>query len=195
MTDQPQSPANRRRFRFGLCTLVVVMALAAVGSWSYWIVWPWWQAYLEQTQFEASARTIKAGMSRSESERILPGKFVTGATDTHGKKISLTQFDWKSATCFIYCGYPDSTGPGSNLNIAFSSVEILRVPPIPNDYHPRTARMLALFAHPDENFAPISPRQYYFLDFLEFISDDRKNNYGLQYELIYSGPVAKSEGK
>ena len=33
MTDQPQPLATRRRFRFGLRTLLVVVTLAAVGSW------------------------------------------------------------------------------------------------------------------------------------------------------------------
>jgi hypothetical protein len=36
---------KRRWFRFGLRTLLVVVTLAAVGSWGYWVAWPWLREY------------------------------------------------------------------------------------------------------------------------------------------------------
>ena len=43
MPEMDQPPAIRRRwFRFSLRMLLAVVTLAAVGSWGYWIGWPWW---------------------------------------------------------------------------------------------------------------------------------------------------------
>ena len=47
--DQP--PATRLCFRFSLRALLVVVTLAAVGSWAYWIAGPWWAIYREQHEF------------------------------------------------------------------------------------------------------------------------------------------------
>ncbi len=55
--DQP--PATRRRFRFGLRTLLVVVTLAAVASWGYWVAWPWWQAHREQVDFETAVQKLQ----------------------------------------------------------------------------------------------------------------------------------------
>jgi hypothetical protein len=41
----------------------------------------------------------------------------------------------------------------------------------------------------------MSPGYLYGLDVSEFLSGDRKNNPGFEYELIYSDPPAKPERK
>ena len=68
--DQP--PATRRRFRFGLRTLLVVVTLAAVASWGYWVAWPWWQAYREQIGFESAVRELRISGGDSIGLERLP---------------------------------------------------------------------------------------------------------------------------
>jgi hypothetical protein len=61
------SPAiRRRRFRFGLRTLLAVVTLAAVGSWAYCVGWPWWKLHQEQMQFESLAKHLKANVSDNQ---------------------------------------------------------------------------------------------------------------------------------
>ena len=55
--DQPV--AKRRRFRFGLRTLLVIVTLAAVGSWGHWVAWPRLVIYLEQSKVEAQQAESK----------------------------------------------------------------------------------------------------------------------------------------
>ncbi len=58
--------ATRRRFRFGLRTLLAAVTLAAVGSWAYWFGWPWWLAYRERIQFERTARQLTVGSTMDD---------------------------------------------------------------------------------------------------------------------------------
>ena len=69
--DQP--PTSRRRFRFGLRTLLAVVTFAAIGSWVYWIGWPWWTNLCEQSEFLAAVRQIKAGSPTVPMEKLAPG--------------------------------------------------------------------------------------------------------------------------
>src|SRR6478672_3849658 len=66
MTTTSQPVARRRRFRFGLRTLLAAVTLAAVGSWAYWFGWPWWLAYRERIQFERTARQLKVGSTMDD---------------------------------------------------------------------------------------------------------------------------------
>ena len=66
MSDAPK----RRRFRYSLRTLLIVVTLAAIASWAYWIGWPWWliqrerwQIQREQARFVESLKNLKAGMT------------------------------------------------------------------------------------------------------------------------------------
>ena len=89
MTTTPQSAATRRRFRFGLRTLLVVVSLAAVASWGYWVAWPWWQAYREQIEFEAAVRQLKVGDPNLINGNHLP-RLNNDSMYASGDGISLT---------------------------------------------------------------------------------------------------------
>ena len=76
MDNAPAKP--RRRFRFGLRTLLAVVTLAAVGSWGYWVVWPWWERYLEQIRFEAATKQVKVGVKLNAAMNFLPRHYAQG---------------------------------------------------------------------------------------------------------------------
>jgi hypothetical protein len=65
MVDMSDTPVKRRRwFQFRLRTLLVVVTVAAVASWGYWMAWPWLYSYLERRRFELAASQIKAGATQ-----------------------------------------------------------------------------------------------------------------------------------
>src|SRR5689334_17695696 len=74
MNTPPQllPTGNRRRFRFGLRTLLAVMTLAAVGSWGYWVAWPWWAAYWEQYLLERDVKQLHVGDTYNLERGRLP---------------------------------------------------------------------------------------------------------------------------
>src|SRR5262245_55972963 len=63
---------SMKRIRFSLRTLLLVVTAAAMLFGLYWIAWPRYQAYRERSQFEAVAKTFKAGISPEEAYALLP---------------------------------------------------------------------------------------------------------------------------
>ena len=127
MTTAPQPAAPRRRFRFGLRTLLAVVTLAAVASWGYWIGWPWWLVHREQMKFEESVGQIKIGMTPSAASKLVDWKsrITTNsvAFDSQHNPIELTKYVWPNA---IYCIYYEVPIPKDGIpsNGACSSVEV-----------------------------------------------------------------------
>jgi uncharacterized membrane protein YjgN (DUF898 family) len=74
------------RPRFSLRTLLIVVTLAAIASWAYWIGWPWWkiqrehwQIQREQALFIESIKDLKAGMSTLEALKPLRAQVGAGS--------------------------------------------------------------------------------------------------------------------
>ena len=135
-------------------------------------------------------------MTRAQASRLLPYKHSTVATNNEqGKRIALTQIDLKSATYFVFYRYSDEYQGGLADRAPTSSVEVFRLPPVPKDYQPRTPRQIEDLARSGDTGMQADAGNYYANDFMNVISGDRKDNYGLQYELIYSDPPTKPAGK
>jgi hypothetical protein len=160
--------------------LLVVVTLAAVGSWGYWFGWPWLLWHSQQSRFVAAAQQVKVGMSRGAADALADFDGIRQGwfhlQPKHDQEGSLIARHWPNAT---YCLYTvataqDSLGcpPGKLLK-----VELLKLPAgslsIPDAYD----SVLLAFS------------------FLEFFDGDHKNNPGFQYELIYSDPPAKPAAK
>ena len=109
-----------------------------------------------------------------------------------GKFVELTRINLKSATYFIFCRFPDGI-PGVREETPFTSVEVFRLPPMPDKYQPQTPIMVAHVASKSVPATDLSrlPPNLYMYDFFYTISGDRTNNYGFEYELIYTDPPAK----
>jgi hypothetical protein len=204
--DQPIAPP--RRFRFGLRTLLAVVTLAAVASWGYWIGWPWWQAYHEQIQFEGEIRQLKAGTSPIDAQNAITFKSdplvqVTKSDQVTGRQLSdpryyhlLKQFVLKNGVYLIYFKCPKGNHENSGGQSLCSSIEVFRFPPVPGDYKPRSPQSIRSMPNWSRRLSPAEyPVIAHWIDAEQFIVGGRKEDYGLQYELIYSDAPAKLEGK
>jgi hypothetical protein len=186
------SPAiRRRRFRFGLRTLLAVVTLTAVASWSYWFGWPWWVNWREQVAFENSVRQIKAGMTRNQWTDLIQwnnsNRPASHDYDPQHVRVGLTWLVWPNAVYCIFYRVPGGIGLNGDNNIPCSSIEVFRLPQIPRGYKARTESGKEYESPEFKDFPDIQTLTYV-SDFFGFISGDRKNNPGFQYELIYSDP-------
>ncbi len=192
------SAIRRCRFRFGLRTLLAVVTLAAVGSWGYWIGWPSWVEWREQKDFESSARQIKVGMTRNQWTNLIhwnnSNRPASHDYDPQHVRIGLTWLAWSNAIYCIFYRVPGGIGLNGDNNIPCSSVEVFRLPPIPRGYRARTESGKT-YEEPEFKDFPDNTLLVYLSDFQDFISGDRKNNPGFQYELIYSDPPATPAAK
>ena len=194
--DQPV--ATRRRFRFGLRTLLAVVTFAAVGSWMYWIGWPWWTNLCEQSEFLAAVRQIKAGSPTVPMEKLAPGgnhrmrKSNCEVALLENEK-SLYSYFWENAT---YCVLvkstpsrerflaPDLAASRVSLLAGKSAYEVASIAP------PKQSKIICIEAFRLAQTTPKLSEITYQFELLHHLLSDRKNIPGFEYELIYSDPPA-----
>jgi hypothetical protein len=172
--------------QFRLRTLFILLTIAAVAAWGYWFGRPRWILGREQSAFEASARQIKAGMTRNEwTKFVLWNNSKHPAShqyDSQHVRIGLTWVVWPNAIYCIYYGMPGATGSG-DYDTPCSSVEVFRIPPVPTGYQSNSVKI----AFMSKNF-PDGELLSYMIDFLDYICGSRKNDPIFQYKLVYSDP-------
>jgi hypothetical protein len=190
---------TKRRFRFGLRTLLIVVTLAAVGSWGYFVGWPWWVVYREQMSVERAAKQLKPGMTLDEAGDILNAScsgfrvmhYQTACEDSgRGYPICHGAVHFETTKAGYIAFFEYERGLADLPNAVFKTVEVFRLPPVQANYQPRTSRGRSSLDHPSGNPADL-PLDMYMEDFFVFLSGDRKTDPGFQYELIYSDPPAK----
>jgi hypothetical protein len=189
---------KRRWYQFSLRTLLIVVGFAAVASWSNWIGWPWFKAFLEQHRFETAVKQLRAGDSVN-SELAL--KLNAGANpslgyDQQGNLTGLSHYFLTNAAYFIVYRFPKGTG--NFFQRPCSSVQVYRLPPVPVDYLKH--REVHSMFYPDRNseglLPPETTERAYMLDVRRYLTHGNSlANYGIKCELIYSDPPAKPEGK
>jgi hypothetical protein len=191
------NPKPRRRFRFGLRTLLVVVTLSAVGSWAYWIGWPWWQIRREQLRPEGFVRRIHVGMSYDDIFKPpgLPSGTNGSSFTLHGRRqfIVWLQYSWPNSM-YVFCVRFPIKGPGLDLGPC-DGVELFALAPPPPNYHIRSENGGEYIEPLGEESARFLFDNPYIYDFLDFVLGDDKNNPGFEYELIYSDPSAKPVAK
>ena len=199
-------PATRSRFRFGLRTLLVVVALAAVASWAYWIGWPWLTLYREQRRFERTVSQLKAGSNMDDAFRLLKWQWFRieyGSSDANSDNniIKVLRYELPKSDYYIRFVLPvKAMKNGSITYCPCSNVEVFRAPHVPAEYHAFTQDGLEMerwnsrlsdhltVTGTQSRTAPYTPGEIYGRELSSFIYSDRKNNPGFQYELIYSNP-------
>jgi len=178
---------KRRWFSFSLRALLVVVTMAAVGSWACWVAWPWWQAYREQAQFEAAVRQLKIGDPNLLDNHLLPTKnndswFSTG----DGKFLYLTGKFIRST--FSYCIVCTARTPKPMTKFDWVNVSVYRLNHAPPNYQPYRDHDCSAFK---EYTSGWSREIKYVFDFADFILGDAEDGRHFEYELIYSDPPAK----
>ncbi len=131
---------SRHLFRFSLRTLLIVVTVAAIGSWVYWSGWPRFWIFWQQTQFENGARRLKVGSVPLTGMQLVSGKNLQSTTytsDGRGRLIGLTKHVWPNAVYCIYYVFPRGYS-GGMMNCPCDSVEVFRLPPVPPGYLART---------------------------------------------------------
>jgi len=188
----------RRRLRFSLRTLLLLVAACAVGTWIYLTGWPWLAAYWQQVRFERAVRQLKVGATTYFVLTNLP-KAENGWTDYTANSDRLltgtTRYGLVNAVYFVHLTYPQNH-QGGMLECPCTSVEVFRLPPVPPGY---TAKR-KMYGDPlRDHTSPPKPDQpadkAYADDFLQFVAGDRKDDWGLKPELIYSDPASQLPSK
>jgi hypothetical protein len=190
MPEMDQPAPTRRRYRFGLRTLLAVVTLAAVGAWGYWIGWPSWKIHREQARFEESLDQLHVGVTSGQvwgMHSWHKPDLRMYASRADGIHMTLSRYLWSNRLYFIYYLGVSDRKYGSE-SVPSTSLEVFRVKPPPPNYTPQTERGR-------KALDPSSDGWGFMGDFLEFISGDRKTNPGFQYELIYSDPPVNPVAK
>jgi len=160
------------KLRFSLRTLLMLVTLCAVACWAYWIGWPWWLLYQEQSRLLAAARTLKPGTAWYVH---LPNGTSRGCQLSIGEfpNNQLDMFSWPNVTYYIL--YEHENGPDGTI-AKYKKIEVFKAPPPP----------------PESKKWTLGDYGDYAREFFLMIGGDRKHNPGFKYELIYADPPSKN---
>ena len=179
----------RRRLRFSLRTLLVLVAACAVGTWFYLTGWPWLVSCWEQYRLERAVRQLKVGTTTYDEWMLLPEGPRRGTEYTANSDRILTgttRYFLKNAVYFVHLRYPQGF-QGGMMQCRSTSVEVFRLPPVPLGYTAnRKLRNDPLLDHTSPPGPGESADKAYADDFFQFVNSDRTDDFGLKAELIYS---------
>ena len=134
------NPPKRLSYRFSLRTLMILVTVAALGSWVYLEGWPRLVIFWQERQFESGARQLKVGSVPLTGMQLVPGKNPVSTTYTssgEGRLIGLTKYVWPNAVYCIYYVFPNGYS-GGMMQAPCESVEVFRLPPVPLGYMARS---------------------------------------------------------
>ena len=134
MPEMDQSPATRRRFRFGLRTLLAVVTFAAVASWGYWVAWPWWQEYQERMEFESFFTRFHVGMTSFSGAGWNNHWALPFNWSSDGRELDCSLYRWPNCRYVFWYG---STNNGKSKS---QEVTLIRFPNPPIGYKPTTVQ-------------------------------------------------------
>jgi hypothetical protein len=142
---------------------------------------------------------MKAGISPWGALCVLESKPVQDRTafacDASGVPTGTTCYTLANAVYFIHFHYLRSY-QGASQDAPSTSIEVFRLAPVPSGYKARRK----VYDDPIANrLAPPtpgeSPEDAYEYDFWDYVISDRKDDWGLKPELIYSDPPSQPASK
>ena len=124
--------------RFKLRTLFLFVAVFAVASWVYFIVWPWWQYGREQAQFVESINRIKSGMTIWQAAtQVKNGSDLIGFQDEYHHNTIMVGYAWpNNIYCVFYETKRDDWAKTVDPDARMTKIEVFRLEPMPINYRP-----------------------------------------------------------
>jgi hypothetical protein len=184
-------PTSRRRFRFGLRTLIAGTTLVAVAAWTYSVGWPWGKATYEQLRFESIAKRLTAGVTPAEVWMRVGKEYRASSTFTTNANfvtVGMMRFKLANSVYFVCYEYPKGYS-GLMLNGPSARVEVYRLPLPPRDYGERRSSSVRSESASEANNNSADPSlDAYTSDFHEYYLGDHHNTFGLQIERIHADP-------
>ena len=140
-TTRAKPPAKRRRFRFGLRTLLAVVTLAAVASWGYWVAWPRWREYRERAGFESAVKRLKIGDTIDTAFDLLtPGRDIPTVLPPPIRDrfpaFSMSTYESPGATYCVFFTLPTEAQAARGQHC--TGLQVYRLPPMPPGYRRQT---------------------------------------------------------
>jgi hypothetical protein len=172
------------------------IALVSVISWLYWHGWPRYQMHLRQMKFEAAVReNFRPGRTAYDGKKFgeLADTLVGGTSDAKGNSVVFIRREWPNVSYVIYG--PLKPGRGfDQMGVAFEGVEVFRLAPVPRGYLPQTDRgKRAVAKFPKGNSLESPESLAYRIDFIEMLGGDRRDDLGIEYELIHFVPSVAND--
>jgi hypothetical protein len=172
--------------------------LVAISSWLYWHGWPRYQMHLRQMKFEAAIREhFRPGHTIYDGKKFdeMADAVVGGTSDAKGNSVAFIRREWPNVSYVIY-GPLRAGGGFDQFGVRFEEVEVFRLAPVPRGYRPQTDRgRRALAKYPTGNSMESPESLAYRTDFIEILGGNRRNNLGIEYELIHAVPSVANGSK
>ena len=184
----PEAPSPQRRpLSFSLRAALIAFTAAAVASWVYWDGWPRYKVYREQKQFEAAAKSLKSGA-------LIPVNLFTHNRTSmevfktrDGRQVGFIRFEWPSHNFYVvYLTGADAQKPGP---VVLETVEVFKFRYRGAGYEAKTQRARDRLAEDMKGpHAKTVKVMGYWYDICEYLTGDRRDDLGLEFELIHADP-------
>jgi hypothetical protein len=166
---------KRHRFRFSMRTILAVITLVAVASWLYWDGWPRYGLHRDRMQFEAFLNQLDGNIEKV-SDLIPRERNPFVMCDDDGGYIAC---ELPTHTYLLY--FPKRASRHSA-----HAMEIYRLANAPKDYVPKSEQGWMFGPYTTKR---MESQLYYWEDFCEYLSGDRRDGTGFKHKLIKVHPA------
>jgi len=187
--------------RFGLRAIFIAVTVGAVIFWGYWIGWPGWKLYLQESRFVAQVNSVKAGTTVRELRNsldslaqilelpVFTSEFLFDVNPRRAANVRTFAFGDRLYCVVIVIDGEQHTGNLGNDKLTRIELIDLSLPPADyNDTWMPGSRPVRIDEQQGSVGTAALDQLYisYLSKFARFIYEDRTNNPGFKYKLIYS---------
>ena len=189
------APKKSWRIRFSLRSLLVAFTAVAVLAWFYWTGRFMWQ----EAELEHSVKQLKCGQTFEDAVTVCEQWHVavmSGASGPRGEQYGWIRYQWPNATYLLLADLRQSVD-GTLDSCEITSIRVYRIPAVPHDYLPQTARGRQAVIDSSRNGESKDEARNcaYWNDFLAVLVGASPDTLGFQYKLIHSDPPARAPSK